>query len=206
MCAFETPAEMKKERAFVLIKPDGVARNLTGEIITRFERTGGLKLTALKMFYPSKEQSCAHYDNPDEWKIKLGERTKEAQEAQGKTDDREPIAIGDDIQEKLRNYLCMGPIVAMIWEGNKASMMCRKITGHTCPRDAQPGTIRGDFSVDDYDLSDGSGRPIYNLIHCSDSAENAEMEIKRWLSEDEQHEWKKLDEEMIYEIWDQKKK
>ncbi len=195
---------MKSERAFVLIKPDGVARGLVGPIIERFERTGGLKLVALKMFYPSYEQSCAHYDNPDEWKIKLGERTKEAQAAQGKEDTRDPIAIGNDIQEKLRNYLCRGPVVAMVWQGNKANMQCRKITGHTCPRDAAPGTVRGDFSVDDYDLSDSSNRPIYNLIHCSDSPANAEHEISLWLSPEEQHEWRKVDDEMLYDIWDQK--
>jgi nucleoside-diphosphate kinase len=195
------PRQLAQERAFLIVKPDGVARGLVGEILSRFEKTGGLKLVALKMFYPSRKQSERHYDNPDEWKLKLGNRTKEAQAAAGREDSREPIDIGNDIQEKLRDYLCQGPVVAMVWQGNNANNMCRKITGHTCPRDATPGTIRGDFSVDDYDLSDSSGRPIYNLLHCSDSPENAEEEISRWLGGDEIHAWKKLDEEMLYDIW-----
>ncbi|MCX6807793.1 MAG: nucleoside-diphosphate kinase [Patescibacteria group bacterium] len=201
MIDHKDPISMKQERAFIMIKPDGVARGLVGEIIQRFERTGGLKLTALKMFYPDYEQSCKHYDNSDAWKIKLGTRTKDAQKAQGREDPRDPIEIGNDIQEKLRNYLCQGPVVAMIWQGNQANQLCRKITGHTCPRDAAPGTVRGDLSVDDYDLSDASNRPMYNLLHCSDSPENAELEIKRWFKEDEIHAWQKLDEARLYEIW-----
>ncbi len=87
-------------------------------------------------------------------------------------------------------YMLMGPVVAMCWQGTSAVLTGRKIVGATNPFESAPGTIRGDFCIE-------TGR---NIIHASDSVENAEKEIKLWFTETEVQSWSKVDEKWVYEI------
>jgi len=107
------------ERTFLMIKPDGVQRNLVGEIICRLE-TKGFTLVGLKLMAVSRELAEQHYDVHKE----------------------RPFFGG------LVDFITSSPVVAMVWEGQGVVASARKIIGATNPLTAEPGTIRGDFGLD----------------------------------------------------------
>jgi len=78
-----------------------------------------------------------------------------------------------------------GPVLAMVWEGPDAIEIVRKISGSTSPKKALPGTIRGDFSWDNYEVANDELRSVYNILHASGNEEEAEFEINLWFSKDE---------------------
>ncbi|MDP3013146.1 MAG: nucleoside-diphosphate kinase [Candidatus Subteraquimicrobiales bacterium] len=126
------------EETFVMIKPDGVRKKLVGEIIKRFELKG-LNLKALKLLKMSREIAEELYS----------------------------IHRGRPFFEDLVNYVTSGEVVVMVLSGEDVISAVRKMMGATNPKDAEPGTIRGDFALD---ISE-------NIIHGSDSKESAEREI-----------------------------
>lgn len=186
-----------KERTLVLLKPDAVQRALIGEIITRFEKVG-LKIIALKMAYPNEELASNHYPADEEWMKMVGEKQKKSAESKGLTINEENIDIGKRIHSYLLSYLTMSPIIAIVFEGNNAVAQIRKMVGSTNPGDALPGTIRGDYTIDTYSLADNSKRPIQNLIHASGTVKEAKREIFVWFTDKEIHDWKRVDEDLIY--------
>ncbi|ADG81094.1 nucleoside-diphosphate kinase [Thermincola potens] len=107
------------ERTYVMIKPDGVQRNLIGEIITRFERKG-LKIVGLKMLQMDRAMAEKHY----------AEHT------------------GKPFFEGLVSYITSGPVVAMVLEGKDVVATARAMNGATNPANAGPGTIRGDYAIE----------------------------------------------------------
>jgi len=135
---------MPREQTYIMIKPDGVQRGLVGNIIERFENKG-FKLVALKMTSPSKEHLETHYADLKSKKFFPG----------------------------LIEYMLMGPVVAMVWEGDNAVKTGRVMLGATNPSDSLPGTIRGDLCID-------VGR---NICHGSDSVVAAKAEIALWFPE-----------------------
>ncbi|MFZ8849669.1 MAG: nucleoside-diphosphate kinase [Thermoproteota archaeon] len=190
------------ERTFVLIKPDAVQRGLIGEIISRFEKTG-LKVVALKMVKPTKEQALKFYPSDEQWLISVANKSLTVYKQLGldpkkdfATDD--PVEIGKIIKDWLADFLASGPCVAMVIEGNRAVEVVRKIVGATRPYEAEPGTIRGDFSTDSPELANILKRPLRNLVHASDSKEVAEKEIKFWFNDNEIINYKRADEGIIY--------
>lgn len=173
------------ERSLVLLKPDAVQRGLIGEIIAKFEKKG-LKISAMKMVWPTEDLAQKHYDQPESAMIALGEKTMSAYAERGekhKYDD--PIKIAKEIQQKLVKFLTTGPVVALIIEGAHAIANVRKIRGGTNPLSADIGSITGDYTIDSYFLADGDDRAIRNLAHASGTVEEAENEIKIWFTEDE---------------------
>lgn len=106
------------ERTFLMVKPDGVQRNLIGEIVSRFENKG-FKLAGAKLMKISKELAETHY----------GEHKKR------------PF-FGE-----LVEFITSGPVFAMVWEGEDVIKTARYMMGETNPADAAPGTVRGDFAV-----------------------------------------------------------
>lgn len=186
------------ERSLVLLKPDAVQRGLIGEIISRFEKKG-LKITAMKMIWPTKEMAKKHYDQPESAMMTLGTKTLETYAEKGvKHWSSDPMEIARDIQKKLVNYLSAGPVVAMIIEGAHAVSHVRKIRGITNPLAADMGTITADFTIDSYFISDESGRAIRNLVHASGTVEEAENEIKLWFKESEIHDYDLAIEKILY--------
>jgi nucleoside-diphosphate kinase len=180
------------ERSLVLIKHDGVARGLIGKILSRIEDIG-LKICAMKMIWPNEELAKNHYKLDEEWAKNVFEKTKKSREADG---DEFPftdaIEYGKMIQSWNMNFLKEGPVITMILEGPHAIEIIRKIVGATEPRAATPGTIRGDFAMtESYALANDKERVTRNLIHASDSPENAEHEIDLWFSENEIHKYSK---------------
>jgi len=192
-------AHPKKERSFVIIKPDGVQRSLIGEIIGRFERAG-LKLAALKLAVPDSERIWKHYDKDDAWFIKKGTNIAKERAAAGLSADKEPIEYGKDIIRALDRYMTSGPAIMMVWEGNQAVAVVTKITGGTEPATSDVGTIRGDLTIDSYGIAAIDDRAVRNLIHCSDTPENAEKEIALWFSPQEVIAYRLVQDEILYDV------
>ena len=189
-----------KERTLVIIKPDGVQRTLIGEIIKRYERTG-LKLVALKMIVPDAGKIEKHYLTDPEWKKKVGEKSISAYQKRGVTPPAtDPEEVGSKVLERLKKYMTSGPVIAMIWQGNQAVGIVRKITGGTEPLTSDVGTIRGDLTIDSYQISDTDDRPIRNLIHASGTLEDAEKEIVLWFSEKEIINYRLIQEQILYDV------
>ena len=137
---------MKTQRSVVLIKPDGLQRGLLGQIITRFEQKG-LKLVALRMM--NLEDKVL-----DEWYAHHKDKK---------------------FFDELKKFMMSAPVVAMLWEGVEAVEAVRKLCGLTHGREAEAGSIRGDFSMSHQ----------LNLIHASDSEKSAKKEGELIFTEEE---------------------
>lgn len=191
---------LKKEQTLVIIKPDGVQRTLVGEIIHRFERTG-LKLIGLKMLVPSPEMVEKHYCVDPGWRMKNGTKTIEAYKAKGKTPPSlDPMEMSGMTLKKLITYVSSGPVVAMVWQGMHSVGVVRKITGGTEPLTSDVGTIRGDLTIDSYEVADIDQRCTRNLIHASGSAEEAQLEIALWFKPEEILSYRLISEEILYDV------
>jgi nucleoside-diphosphate kinase len=194
---------IQAQRTFAMIKPDGVARGLVGEIVLRLEKAG-LKVVAMKMVTPTAEQIIAHYPMSDQaWVDRLGDKGlstfKELEldpvEHLGSGD---RSVVGRSVAESLIGYMTSGPVVAMVIEGLQAIEMVRKLAGHTLPAKAAVGTIRGDFSVDTPAIANVQGRALHNLFHASENPEEAANEAKLWFGEGEIHSYKRVAEDLMF--------
>lgn len=151
------------ERTLILAKPDAIQRGLVGHIMHRFERKG-LKLIGLKMIRVDDQLLDEHYSHLSD----------------------KPFFTD------IKNFMKSSPVVAMAWEGYECTTSVRIIVGSTNPREADAGTIRGDFAM-------GQGR---NIIHASDSAENGEAEVARFFTADELMEYDKSEYLHVYESFE----
>ncbi|MDD4027376.1 MAG: nucleoside-diphosphate kinase [Candidatus Shapirobacteria bacterium] len=189
----------KQEKTLVIVKPDGVQRSLIGEVIKRYEQCG-LKLVALKMVIPSREQALKHYSVDPQWALKTGTKSIEAYKAKGLTPPTEdPIEFAEKIRKNLLDFISSGPIVAMVWQGMNAIGIVRKITGSTEPLASNPGTIRGDYTIDSYNAADTDSRAVRNIIHASSSVEEANSEINLWFDKKEILNYRLIAEEILYD-------
>ena len=184
----------------VLIKPDGVQRGLIGEVIKRYERSG-LKLVAMKMMVPKEELVEKHYLVDPKWRIKTGMKTIEAYKKQGKKPPSEdPLKVTEVILNNLKKYMTTGPVVVMVWQGMHAAGIVKKITGGTEPLTSDVGTIRGDLTIDSYEVADVDGRAVRNIIHASGSPEEAEKEIALWFRPEEIIRYRLVSEAILYDV------
>ncbi|MFA6536599.1 MAG: nucleoside-diphosphate kinase [Candidatus Paceibacterota bacterium] len=190
----------KNERTLVVIKPDGIQRTLIGEIIKRYERSG-LKMVALKMMTVSPEFVEKHYTLDPEWRRLTGEKNIKAYQDKGMKHPFEgnPFKVTEMILAKLKKYLSSGPVIAMVWQGAHAVAIVRKITGGTEPLTSDVGTIRGDFVLDSYKMSDDDVRAVRNLVHSAGSVKEAENEIMHWFKKDELIDYKLVQEQILYD-------
>lgn len=194
------PKEFKQERTLVIIKPDGIQRSLVGEIIKRFENVG-LKLVAIKMTIPAPDFIEKHYTLDSEWRKITGEKNIKNYKDKGLVppyDD--PYKVSEIVLNNLKKYMSAGPVVAMILEGAHSVKIVRKIIGGTEPLTSDVGTIRGDYVLDSYEMSDADGRAVRNLIHASGSIEDAEKEINLWFSPKEIIDYQLVQEKILYDI------
>lgn len=190
----------KKERTFVAIKPDGIERSLIGEIIKRFERVG-LKLVAIKMLVADEAHIEKHYTLDPEWRRVTGEKTIKGYTSKGLTPpSMDPLEITAKILANLKKYMTSGPVIVMVWEGAHAVQIVRKLVGGTEPLTSDVGTIRGDFVLDSYTMSDQDGRSVRNLIHASGSTSEAEKEIEHWFKKEELFNYRLIQEEILYDV------
>ncbi|MED0865911.1 nucleoside-diphosphate kinase [Bacillus safensis] len=147
------------DKTFLMVKPDGVERQLIGDIVSRFEKKG-LQLVGAKLMSIPKEVAETHYEEHKE-KPFFGE---------------------------LVDFITSGPVFAMVWQGEQVVDVTRQIIGKTNPKEALPGTIRGD-----YGLTVGK-----NIIHGSDSPESAEREINLFFKQEELTSWDQTISSWIY--------
>ena len=152
---------MTIEKTLVLIKPDGVQKNLIGKIISKFE-DAGLKIIALKMMHPDEELAKKHYPLDEKWAKTLYEKSKKAAEEKNeKFLFKDPQHIGEFVQKGLQNLITECPVIAMVLESPHAIEIVRKMVGPTEPRQAPPGTIRGDFaSIESYSTANTRERAV----------------------------------------------
>jgi nucleoside-diphosphate kinase len=188
-----------QERSLVLLKPDTVQRSLVGEIIKRFEQTG-LKISAMKMVVATEPQLLDHYNKNEDWYERKGRGIVEELQKAGKPIEKEPIEYGRDIIRTVVRYMTAAPVVAMILEGNKAVSVVTKIVGTTEPATSDVGTIRGDYTVDSYFHSTYENRAVRNLVHQSESPEEAEREIAIWFKEAEIMKYTTAQERIMYDV------
>ena len=148
------------ERTLIIAKPDAVQRGLIGEIITRFEQKG-LKLIGMKMASLDDAILKTHYAEH----------------------------VQKDFYAGLEQFMKSSPVVLMAWEGYQCVESVRNLVGATNPRQAAPGSIRGDLAI-------GTGR---NLIHASDSKASGETEVSSFFSDSELFDYDKSEYIHIYE-------
>ena len=195
-------SKLKEEKTLVLIKPDGVKRGLIGEIIRRIEQRG-LKIIALKMFQATREQIDNHYPKDPKWVSRLGEKTlgtygKYSLDPIKELGTDKPDEIGKMVREWIIDFMVSGPLVKIIIQGVHAVDMVRKICVNTLPNLAEMGTIRGDYSVDSPALANAGKRGVHNIIHASETPEEAEHELEYWFSPEEIHEYKRAEEDIMF--------
>ena len=196
-------SEINKERTVVLIKPDAVKRGLIGEITHRFEKAG-LKIIAMKMVWVDRELASKHYpDSRVEMLKGIGVKTLETYHKYG-------LDLGEDISKlkpeeigKMVNgwnvdFITSGPVIALLLEGLHAIDNVRMMVGNTMPTFAQPGTIRGDFSIDSAALANVRKRAVRNLIHASGNLEEAKYEEELWFRHGDIHSYKRSDEDVMF--------
>ncbi|MEN0649649.1 nucleoside-diphosphate kinase [Caldifermentibacillus hisashii] len=147
------------EKTFLMVKPDGVQRGLIGEIVSRFERRG-FQLVGAKLMQIPTSVAEQHY----------GEHK------------------GKPFYDELVSFITSGPVFAMVWQGENVIATARQMMGATNPKDALPGTIRGDYGVT-------VGK---NIIHGSDSLESAKREISLFFKEEELVEYTRTVDGWIY--------
>jgi len=193
---------MKKQKALLIIKPDGVQRGLCGAILKRFEKAG-LTIIGFKFMNADASLIKAHYPENDTWFGKVGQRTLSNYAKKGLdvkkvfgTDDA--VAIGKTVKKWLIKYFQESPVLVAAVEGYEAIEIVRKISGNTIPVIAAPGTVRGDFSHDTIDLANEQNRPLRNIIHASDSIEDGEKEVNLWFKPDELFSYTRCDENIMF--------
>ncbi len=176
------------EKTLVLIKPEAMERRLVGKIISRLERVG-LRLEEIKLLRPAREIVERHYPDNQSWLRKVGGKTidtykKYNLDLRQDLGTEEALEIGQLIRGWLIEHLTSGPVIVLILSGNHAVEVTRKIVGSTVPLFAELGSIRGDFSTDSPDCSTPEGRVLYNLVHASESIEEAKREIALWFGKE----------------------
>ncbi len=186
---------LKEEQTYVMIKPDGVRKGLTGEIIKRFEQRD-LKIVALEMFQPTHHMIDNHYPKDEKWITRLGEKTSATYEKYGydlnEIGTTDLFEIGKMVRGWVVDYMVSAPLVKMVLQGTHAVDVVRKIAGDTMPYKADMGTIRGDFSIDSPALANKEKRAVMNIVHCSETSEEAEHEIKHWFGNAKTHDYKRF--------------
>jgi nucleoside-diphosphate kinase len=191
------------ERSLVLVKPDGVIRGLVGEIIHRFEKAG-LKMVGLKMMWVDKEHIAKHYpDSRTDLLTGMGEKTLKTYEKYGMNatevlGTNDPLVIGRMVNEWNKEFLVSGPVVAMVLVGVHAIYNIRMIVGNTLPTFADPGSIRGDYSIDSPALANTKKRAVHNMVHASGNVAEADYEIDLWFKPAELHDYKRAEEDIMF--------
>ncbi len=192
----------RQEKTLVLIKPDAVKRGLIGEIVSRIEKRG-LKIIGLDMIWATKQQIDDHYPKNEKWITRLGDKTKDTykkygfdiKKELGTTDSKQ---IGKMVRKWLIDFMTSGPLVKIVVKGIHAIDMVRKLAGNTMPALAEMGTIRGDFSVDSAAAANRAKRSVHNIVHASETLEEAEHEIKFWFSPEEIHDYKRAEDDLMF--------
>ena len=189
----------KKERTFVILKPDAVQRSLMGEIVSRFERAG-LKIIAMRFGVPDESKLWKHYNKDDAWFLKKGTKIVEDKKAAGHEIKKDALLYGKDIIGSLVKFMTAGPVLMLAVEGNQAVAVVKKLVGETEQATSDVGTIRGDYTLDSYAIAAIDDRAVRNLLHCSDVVEEANRELTLWFEEKELLNYRLVSEAILYDV------
>ncbi len=151
------------EKTLIILKPDAIQRGLAGRIVSRFEEKG-FQILAMKLMQVSRQLAERHYG----------------------------VHKDKPFYPRLLAYITSSPVLVMVLQANNAIAVSRKMMGATFGSNAEPGTIRGDFSLSN----------SFNLIHGSDSVESAEMEIGLYFNPDDLLLYERAGEGWIYDMSD----
>jgi len=185
------------ERTLIAIKPESIQRQLIGEFISKLERRG-LKIIGCKLVAPTKTQVEQHYPDDEEWYKSSGTKTWQNYMDKGIDPGMTPVELAKRTRRMLVEHLVDRPLLVMVWEGTHAIALGRKTAGATNPLVADIGSIRGDYSMESYELSDELDRAIQSLVHASGSVEEAEKEISIWFKPNELLDYKLITEHIFY--------
>jgi len=191
----------KDELTFLMVKPDGVRRACVGDIIHRIERTG-LKIIAMKMVVASREKVSGFYPSDEVWIRRVGGKTlttyeKFGYDAMTELGTSDPAEIGKQVRAWLMDFMTSGPVVPMVIKGVHAVSKVRKLAGATMPTDADFGTIRGDYSFDSAAAANRDKRAVFNVVHATETPEEAAHEINYWFTPPELCEYGTGDEHIM---------
>lgn len=189
---------MAIERTLVIIKPDGVQRSLMGEILHRFERTG-LKVVGMKLVWPSEELVGKHYTDDEAYLKGVGEKALANAKERGEVKKESALEIGQRVRRTNMRYLSVGPVLAMVLEGNTAVQTVRNMVGGTNPLTADVGSIRGDLTIDDFTQADMEQRSVRNLMHASGDVSEAKREIALWFNKNELHDYQTVMDKVLHD-------
>jgi nucleoside-diphosphate kinase len=115
--------------------------------------------------------------------------------------EKDAMGYGRDIIGAVVKYMTVGPIVAMVWEGNSSVAVVKKLVGPTDPDKSPVGTIRGDYTLDSYYACDfDNSRAIRNLIHCTDNPVEYAHESSVWFNEKELLSYRLVQDEILYDV------
>jgi len=186
----------KEEKTFILIKPDGVQKGLVGEIIKRMEQRD-LKVVAIEMVQPSRAEMDKHYPKDPKWLARIGEKTTGTYNKYGYDIKKDfgtvnKLAIGKEVRRWLITFMTSAPMIKMVVQGVHAVDMVRKIVGPTMPYLAEMGTIRGDYSADSAISANMERRAVFNLVHASETPQEAKHEIKHWFGKKGVYKYKRF--------------
>ena len=157
------------EKSLIIIKPDGVQRNLVGSILTRFENAG-LKIHAVKFQTVPVEQARKHYAEH----------------------------VDKGFYPTVEKYITSGPVLVLVLGGLSSIKKIRTMVGATEPSSALPGTIRGDYAHQPYPApGEPDDKPIRNLIHASATAEEAANEVAIWFTDEEIVEYERINDSQL---------
>jgi nucleoside-diphosphate kinase len=190
---------IQNQQTFVFIKPDAVQRSLVGTFIQKFEQAG-LKVVASKFMIPEEAKLWTHYNKDDAWYTAKGENMVKNLQEKGLEVTKPAIEYGKDIVRSLIDFMTSGPVMAMVLEGNEAVDTVVKLVGSTEPKSSDVGTIRGDFTSDTYKIANLDNRAVRNLMHCSDTPENAQTEINIWFDKSEIVKYNNVNDIILYDV------
>jgi nucleoside-diphosphate kinase len=173
-----------EEKTLVLLKPDAIARRIGWEILDYFLRRSGEignELSIIRMSvigFPSEEQMARQYPAPEPYLLSLAEKSGRSF---GSLEEKK--AYGMEVVKRQRAFMMSGEICAIVFKGEEAIKVVRKITGATNPSLADKDTVRGKWGEDDLIKANEEGRATRNLVHASGNIEEARREIGIWFPE-----------------------
>lgn len=188
------------QQSLVLLKPDAVQRGIVGEIIHRFERMG-LKIVGAKLIQIDEEFGARHYNHGEEWAKNVGERNIQDCQDFGLDPEEifgtwDPVEIGKMVDKWNAEFLSMGPVFAVVFEGPNAVQRIRDHVGKLFSVISPPGTIRGDYGLDSAYSGMKRKRTSYNMIHASGTPDEAKEEINLWFKPEELLNYRRVHEDL----------